>query len=143
MTNQDHARLLGIFMLIWGGLQALIGVFIIAVYGGLGSVFLLGGGRDDEQLMGGIFLVAAVIIAAFLIPFAVLYFYSGWKLMKHRPHSKVWVIIASIFSLLNVPIGTALGVYGLWFVFGDEGNAYYEGGSHGSSPSPPPPSGWR
>jgi hypothetical protein len=34
--------------------------------------------------------------------------------------------------------GTAVGVYGLWFVFGDQGKAFFDGPDFIPPPAPPP-----
>ena len=92
--------------------------------------------------VGGLFVVFAVAIGLFILLFAGLYLLAGWKLHKHQPSAKIWVTIASCLALFNFPLGTALGVYALWFVFGDMGKAMYGGGGMNapSAPPPPPPS---
>jgi len=52
-------------------------------------------------------------------------------------------IIASIICLPGIPLGTALGVYGLWFFFGEQGKSYYESGGMMASAPPPPPNSWQ
>jgi hypothetical protein len=72
---------------------------------------------------------------------------GGYKLWKERPNARTWGIIGSIVSCLSFPLGTAAGVYGLWFLFGDIGKQYYLGGSPQNAfnvpPQPPPPSSWQ
>ncbi len=144
MTTKDHAKLLGIFHLIQAGLQLFVALVILVIYGGIGGVFLMNARREDEQIVGGLFLVFSIVLGIVCVAFALLYAYSGWNLFKDKPHSKVWTIIVSIVSLLGFPLGTALGVYGLWFTFGDEGKAYYdENTSVGTFKPPPPPNSWQ
>lgn len=145
MTTQDHAKLLGVFHLIQAGLQIFSGILVFLIYGGLGGLFLANSQRQEDQIFGGIFIVAAIIIGILMIPFAALYAYSGWKLFKNQPHSKVWTIIASALCLLSFPLGTALGAYGLWFVLGDQGKAFYDGEipSNNIYSPPPPPNSWQ
>jgi hypothetical protein len=61
-----------------------------------------------------------------------------------KPGARNWGIAASIICLLSVPLGTALGVYGLWFLFGEEGKRHYLGGGDYAPRSfPPPPNNWQ
>ena len=39
---------------------------------------------------------------------------AGIGLLKLQPWARILAIVISALDLLNVPIGTALGVYGLW-----------------------------
>ena len=42
---------------------------------------------------------------------------ASWKLFKRKP-ARFWGIVASIVVLPILPLGTALGGYGLWYFFG-------------------------
>ncbi|MEJ7701565.1 MAG: hypothetical protein WKF71_18255 [Pyrinomonadaceae bacterium] len=41
MTAKEHNKLLAIFFLINGGLQALGGIFVTLIYGGIGAAFMV------------------------------------------------------------------------------------------------------
>ena len=44
---------------------------------------------------------------------------------------------------ISFPLGTAAGVYGMWFLFGDEGKRFYLGGGQPQFQSlPPTPGSW-
>ena len=144
MTAQDHNKLLSIFFFILGGLQVLIGVFMALVYGGMGTMFLATGRREEEQMMGGIFIVLSVVVGLVILAIAGFFLLTGWSVMKQKPSGRTLGIVASCLSLLSFPIGTALGVYGLWFFFGDAGKGFYSGLKGGnSSPRPPAPGNWQ
>jgi hypothetical protein len=140
MTAKDHNKLLSIFFFIQGGLTLIGGVFIVVIYGILGGAMLTTSRRDDEQFMGGIFLVLAVVIGAIMLLFSVFYLLGGYKMLKEQKAGRLIGIIGSCLSLLSFPLGTALGVYGLWFLLGDLGRGLYEQiGNQGRQNSPPPP----
>jgi hypothetical protein len=144
MTARDHNKLLSTLFFILGGLQALIGVFMAFVYGGMGTMLLATGRRDEEQMMGGIFLVLSVVVGLVIVAIAGFFLLTGWSVLKQKPSGRTLGIIASCLSLLSFPLGTALGVYGLWFFFGDAGKNFYSGLQSGSSsPRPPAPGNWQ
>ena len=128
MTAKEHNKLLSIFMLVQGGLQLLGGLMGALIYGGMGLAFLGAGTREDEQIMGGIFLAVALIIVPLILAFAGLFLMAGMKLLKEKNGARKWGIAASIVALLGFPLGTALGIYGLWFLCGDEGKRFYLAG---------------
>ena len=143
MTARDHNKLLSILFFIMGGLQLLGGVIIGLIYGGLGAMMLSSARRTEEQTVGGVFLVMAVVVALIIFALAGLFIFTGWKMRKEQPLGRVLGIISSILSILRFPLGTALGVYGLWFFFGDQGKQFYSGGGNMYSHVPPPPNNWK
>lgn len=144
MTPKDHNKLLSIFFFIMGGLQLLAGIFVGVIYGGLGTFMMANARRSEDQNVGGVFIVMAIVITLLILAFAGLFLFTGWKLHKEQPIGRTLGIIGSILSLMSFPLGTALGVYGLWFFFGDQGKAFYSGfrGDLNQNP-PPPPNNWR
>lgn len=147
MTAQDHNKLLGIFHLIQGGLQAFAGIVVALVYGGLGLAMRAAAQRPQERFIGTIFVVLAFVVAPVVLGFASVNLIAGYKMLKQKAGARNWSIAASIISLLSIPLGTALGVYGLWFLFGDEGKQYYQLGGAARQPNlfdnPPPPQNWQ
>jgi hypothetical protein len=143
MTAKDHNKLLSIFFFVHGGLQALGGIFITLIYGGMGTAMLSTARRSEEQTIGGIFLVLGVVIGIFVLLFAGFAFFTGWKLFKERSGARVLGIIASCVALLGFPLGTALGVYGLWFLLGEQGKQFYAGANATNNYPPPPPNNWQ
>jgi len=49
-------------MFVQGGLQLMGGIFVALIYGGIGT-FMVTSRRNDEQMMGGVFIVLAVLLA--------------------------------------------------------------------------------
>lgn len=144
MTAKEHNKLLSIFFFIQGGLQAFAGVIMFFVYGGIGTAMLAGARRDEERAVGGIMMGVGIVIGLFIAVFAVFTLFTAWKLLKEKPAGRILGIIASCLCLLSFPLGTALGIYGLWFLFGDLGKQFYEGGGNmPNSYTPPPPNHWQ
>ncbi len=142
MTAKEHNKTLGILFLVYLGLQVLGLVVGLVVIIGFSGLFLSEMGTNDAMPLGlmiGMFGVILVVSVILLIPIAL----AGYKIYKEKPNARIWGIIASIISLLSFPIGTALGVYGLWFLFGEQGKLFYEGGQIGIENPPPPPNSWQ
>jgi hypothetical protein len=146
MTAKEHNKLVGIFLMAHGGLQMVVMLIIGLVYGVIGSAILAGGRRGEEQIVGAVFIgVVAVVVFVSLImmlPQVI----GGYKIFKERPGARTWGIVGSILSCLSFPIGTAVGVYGMWFLFGDEGRRFYLGGGQQMFqpiPQQPPPNSWQ
>jgi hypothetical protein len=145
MTAKEHNKLVGIFLMAHGGMQAAIMLILCLVYGILGSAMLVGGRQGEEKMVGAIFIGAILFIGVFALLLIIPQIIGGFKLWKERPNARTWGIVGSIVSCLSFPIGTAAGVYGLWFLFGDLGKQFYLGGhpQYAFQPPPPPPNSWQ
>ena len=142
MTAREHNKLLSIFFFIQGGLQLVIGIIMTLVYGGVGGALLAGGHKQEDRMVGGVFVVVAVFIGIMIAAFAAFNLFTGLKLLKERRIGRTLGIVASCLALLNFPLGTALGIYGLWFLFGDLGKNFYSSTAASTGYAPPPPNSW-
>ena len=145
MTSQEHNRLISILFHVQGGSQVLAGLILIAVFIGMGGVFVAAADRQEQQFVGGIFVVVGIVVAVIVFALAALDFYAAIKISKVQPIGRTLGIVIAILSVTSFPLGTALGVYALWFFFGDLGKALY--GVEGARPveysPPPPPNSWQ
>lgn len=139
MTAKDHNKLLSIFFFIAGGLQLFGGVFIGLIYGGIGTAMLAGAGREEEQTVGGILMGVGLVLGLFIVAIAALSLFTAWNLLREKSLGRILGIIMSCLSLLSIPLGTALGIYGLWFLLGEQGKRFYETGGNAATDYPPPP----
>jgi hypothetical protein len=151
MNAADHNKILSILFFVKGGLLTFAALFVLIFYGLFGVIFgaaMVSTGRKEGLLaggiVGGVMVIFAVAIGIFIMIFAGVYLMAGWKLHKNQASARIWTIVASCVALLNFPLGTALGVYGLWFMFGDMSKQLYPDGSAGTlNQMPPPPHNWQ
>ncbi|MCU0239542.1 MAG: hypothetical protein MUC29_08880 [Pyrinomonadaceae bacterium] len=144
MTAKEHNRLSGVFLLAHGAFQGAMMIFICLIYGVFGSAIFVTAKKQEDQFIG-IFFIAAILIVAFVSSiFVVPQIIGGYKLLKEKPNARMWGIVGSIVSCLSFPFGTAAGVYGLWFLFGDIGKNYYTANNSNKDvfENPPPPQNW-
>ena len=117
----QHIKIVGVLFIIFGilGLLAALLVFVIGA-GAAATIASQGGANQDAAAgmlaTGGCMTAIAALVGILSIPSLA----AGWGLMKRKSWSRVLGIIVSILSLPSVPIGTAIGVYGLWVLFNEE-----------------------
>lgn len=117
---QQHIRLLGILWLAMAAFNAIGGV---AVYIVANTIFVPGGPAGHAPL----FLHPLLIfVSGFILVKAALGFAAGWGLLQREPWARLLTITLSFLSLFNVPLGTALGVYGLWVLLPAKSEREYE-----------------
>ena len=144
MDSKEHNKLIGIFLLIHGGLQGLVMLLLAVIYGIIGAGIYSTARRQEDQMVGMLFVVVIAFVVIFSLMFIIPQVIGGWKMLKERPNGRIWGIIGSIVACLSFPLGTAAGVYGLWFLFGEEGKRFYLGGNnYAPQMIQPPPNNWR
>jgi hypothetical protein len=133
---RDHVKILGILNMVWGGLIVLVGGIVLLFFGGIAGFLGLSSGNDSvvaAPIMAIIGVVISIAIALIGIP-AIL---GGWGLLNFKSWARILMIIVSILHLPSVPVGTALGVYGIWVLFNQETERLFQTG--GQMPYFPPP----
>lgn len=131
MTLEEHNRMLGILHIVYGGLHTLVMLLIIGV-----MLFVIGAAGTQFDAPPAAFLLLVAILGGF---FALIYtvpsYVAGYAMLKRKPWARVASLIAAVIEVMNVPFGTALGIYALWFLFG-KGEAFYRGDALSSTSRP-------
>ncbi len=143
MNAKEQNKLVGIFLLVHGIAQAIIMVLIGLVFG---AAMFATSRRDEEQFVGLMVVVFMAFVVVFSMIFVIPQIIGGYKMLKERPNARTWGIIGSIISCMSFPLGTAAGVFGLVFLFGEAGRQFYLGTSSTPNyyqPQQPPPSSWQ
>jgi hypothetical protein len=112
-----HIRLLGIFWLALSAFRLIPAVV-------LGTVFCCGAHFLPPDVPDFVPFLMIVLSRIFLIV-AVLGFATGWGLLNRKPWARMLAIVFGCFSLLDMPFGTALGIYTLWVLLPAQSEAEY------------------
>ena len=130
MTIRDHIKILGILNIALGSLSALGGIVVFLIMGGIAGAIGVSAPLERNSdaviaapIVAGIGLVVSIFLVCLGLPAII----GGWGLLNYRPWARVLVIILSVLHLLHVPFGTAVGVYGLWVLLGEEGHRAFSG----------------
>ena len=122
---REHVRLVGILWMAYSALHAVGGVMVIMVAQVIfGRVIHIPNGPPPEvtvwlrpilSFVGWLLLVKA---AAGLI--------AGWGLLQRQEWARTVALVVGFVALLNVPIGTALGIYTLWVLLPAQSDEEYK-----------------
>jgi len=137
---REHVRILGILTIVHGCFVALAGVIVLIIFGGLAGILgaSVDWGREGNDAMEALPILGIVgfCVAIFLLALSLPSIIGGWGLLNFRSWARTLVIVVSVFNLLHIPIGTALGVYGLWVLFQDQARLLFEtGGQYVAAPA--------
>jgi hypothetical protein len=67
-------------------------------------------------LPAGLGFFVASMIAVSAIPALI----AGFGLLKQWPWARIWALLAGVINLANFPVGTAVGIYAIWFFVQDD-----------------------
>lgn len=122
---QTHVKVLGWLFLISAIMFGLLALFAPAFLGFLSTV--VGRSGDPDAEVGQFVLGFAGLVAGIMFTvFALLPAICGLGLLSFKPWARVMGIIMSAISLVEFPLGTIVGVYGLWVLFNKETEALFK-----------------
>jgi hypothetical protein len=118
---EKHIKIVGVLNIVWGAMGAIAGLVVLLVFGGaLGIVGSVTRHEPNAAIALPIIGLVGGAISLFLLLLSVPSIVAGIGLLKFKPWSRVLAIVVSAFHLVNIPFGTALGIYGLWVLFSQE-----------------------
>jgi len=96
-------------------MAVLIGLFVFVLLTGIGFI------ADDAQAQTVLTLIGS-IASFFLIITAIPGLIGGIGLLRRKNWARLLVLVVSAINLLNIPIGTALGIYSIWVLVNEDTN---------------------
>ncbi|MFZ0771858.1 MAG: zinc ribbon domain-containing protein [Candidatus Sulfotelmatobacter sp.] len=116
---QAHLQLLAIFWFAISAFNAIIGVVLYIV---ANTLLAPGGAAGAPVFLRPLLSVVAIIV----LGGSALGFSAGWGLMHREPWARVLTLILAFFVLfINIPVGTAVGVYTMWVLLPGESEQEY------------------
>lgn len=111
-----HVIILAWIHLIWNGLHIAGGVLALLALIGVGAFATIAGALPALAVLGGIGIFAFTVVCIVALPG----FLVGLGLLNYAPWARVGGIILGVLSLLYFPMGTIIGIYGLWVLTNSE-----------------------
>jgi hypothetical protein len=114
MPIDTHVRIAAWLHIALGAIAVCVLVLLGMVFGVFGAA-LVGASTNsaDAGILGWIAGFGATLFLM-ILAFPVLEIVGGALLLKGSPAGKVITLIFSVLGLINIPIGTAIGIYSLW-----------------------------
>lgn len=103
-----HHKVVGVLHIVFGAIGLMI-IAIVTLFFGVASSFV----EDKQFPLATVAAFGAAVAGAFAL-IALVELVAGAMLLAGRKGAKPWVIGFGAMQLLNVPFGTALGIYTLW-----------------------------
>jgi hypothetical protein len=121
---QEHVRLLGLF---WLAFSAFNTVGSVVLYVIANTLFANPRGLGAAESSTAFLRPLLSVVAILLLAKAAIGFLAGWGLLQHEKWARVIALVLAFISLfINIPFGTALGVYTMWVLLPSESEREYD-----------------
>ncbi|MFH1502085.1 MAG: hypothetical protein ABIG03_03465 [Candidatus Eisenbacteria bacterium] len=119
-----HLTLLGVFHIVYHSIGFVVGIGIFTLFSVLGSI------THDPQA-NAILATVGGIAGTLLIVVSIPGIIGGIGLLRRQCWARILTLIVGALDLLDIPVGTALGVYTFWVLMRDEVVEYLRSDSVG------------
>jgi hypothetical protein len=121
-----HVKVLGSLQIALGTMGLFGALVLVFVFGGAASAVGASGDPDAQvalPIIGITGMALVTCLAAVSLPSVII----GVGLIRLRPWARVAGMVISILSLMMIPFGTVVGVYGLWVLFSKDTERLFAG----------------
>lgn len=118
---QQHCRLLGWLHIVGHAVFLVIGLFIFVLLTGIGAA-VAGEDPAAPRILTLVGTGVGLLLATLSLPGLA----AGYGLLTRKPWARFVALVVGVLGLVNVPLGTAIGVYTLWVLMRPESEAYFQ-----------------
>ena len=115
---ERHVPILGWLHVAAGALFVVMGLFVFTFFTGIG---VASGEAEAVRILG----IIGFSIGALLVVLGVPGLAAGYGLLHRKPWARMTALVLGILNLVNIPIGTVMGVYTLWVLLDDRAADYF------------------
>lgn len=123
-----HVKVLGVLYIALSGMALSVALFLMFAVGTASSIVGLSADPGDAAVALPIIGLAGSALVIFLLALALPGLIVGIGLLKVAPWARIAGIVLAILHLINIPLGTVLGIYALWVLFNRDTERLFTGG---------------
>jgi len=110
---EKHIAVVAVLNIVFGIIGIVVGIIALAAISGGG---VISGDPTAMKITGIVGLAAGVFFFLTSVPGVI----GGIGLLKRRGWARIFVMIIAVLGLMNIPIGTAIGIYTLWVLLNEK-----------------------
>jgi hypothetical protein len=123
---RTHIRILALLQIVYASIGLLAGVVLLFIFGGAATIVSLTAQPSDSIVAIPILAAVGTLTAGFMFVLSLPRLVAGIGLLYHKNWARILTIVISAIGLLDFPVGTALGAYGLWVVTSRDSSSLFE-----------------
>ncbi len=108
-----HLTLVAILHIVYHSLALLAGLVLFAL---LSTIGCLAGDPQAARIL----VIVGTCLAVFFVGLSIPGIIGGIGLLKRKEWARILTIVVGALGLVDIPMGTALGVYTFWALMQDE-----------------------
>jgi hypothetical protein len=112
-TMKKHIELIGILHIVYHSMGLIIALLVMIIIAG-------GGLFSGDEIAIAVTLAVAMTISSVILIFSIPGIIGGVGLLKMRPWARILTLVMGFLALLEIPFGTALGIYTIWALMNDQ-----------------------
>jgi hypothetical protein len=124
---QTHVKVLGVLYLAVSAFFLVSALFFLVAAGSAAGIVGAAAEPEDAAIAIPVIGIAGTAFAMFLGIFAIPGLVAGYGLLQLKPWARIVGIVVSAISLVNIPIGTVIGIYGLWVLLNKDTERLFDG----------------
>ena len=122
-----HVKVLGVLYIVLSGLGVCAALFLGLLFGTAGGVVAANADADAAVALPFIGLAGTALVI-FLLAISLPGLITGIGLLKFKPWARIVGIVLAAINLINIPLGTILGAYGLWVLLNKDTERLFSSG---------------
>jgi len=122
-----HVKVLGVLYIVLSGLGLCAALFLALALGTAGGIVGQTASPEDAAVALPVIGLAGSALVILLLALSLPGLVTGIGLLKLQPWSRIVGIVLSAINLINIPVGTALGIYGLWVLLNRDTERMFAG----------------
>lgn len=107
---KKHIQIVAALHIALGAISLLAAIIVFTVLALAGGIVISQGQHQAAGILG----IIAVALGSFLAALALPGIIGGWALLSGRSWGRPLVLVLGCLHLINIPLGTALGIYTIW-----------------------------
>jgi hypothetical protein len=115
---QLHVPVVGWLLIVGHAIFLLVGLFVFVLLTGIG---IASGEREAMTIL----TTVGTAVGLLLVVLGILGLVAGAGLLARKSWARILAIVVAILGLVNVPIGTLIGLYALWVLMQDGATEYF------------------
>ena len=121
---QKHITIVGALHIAFAAWGILWAILVAGMLIGIGSTL-----AGVDQTAQSILTTMGCIVPGLLFLISLPGIIGGIGVLRLKPWARYMVLVLSVLSMLNIPLGTALGIYSIWVLVHDETVELFTAGS--------------
>jgi hypothetical protein len=122
-----HVKVLGVLYIALSAMALAAALFLMLAVGTASSIVGLSADPGDAAVALPIIGLAGSALVVFLLALSLPGLIVGIGLLKLAPWARIAAIVLAIIHLINIPLGTVLGIYALWVLFNKDTERLFAG----------------